>query len=172
MQSAIRYLASHGVIDGTTSSTFSPDASISRAEIAKLMVTSLSKINPKAVANFKDVTKKNWYYSAAASSQEQGMIKGYNDNTFRGTTAINKVQIVAVVSRTLKNEMKYKCPSSPSTYLAKYSDNIPNWAQPEVALATKENLVVSRTDGTFAGNKNMTRGDAAIVMYRMFQRIW
>ena len=172
MQSAIRYLASHGVIDGTTSTTFSPDASISRAEIAKLLVTSLGKLSPQATANFKDVTKKNWYYSAAASSQKNGLIKGFEDNTFRGTASINKVQIVAVASRVLTNEMKYKAPSNVSAYLEKYSDGVAKWAQPEVALATKERLVVLRSDGTFAGNKSMTRGDAAIVMYRMFQRIW
>ena len=38
-----------------------------------------------------------------------------------------------------------------------YSDAIDSWAQSEVALATKENLVVYRTDGTFSGDKNMTR---------------
>ena len=172
MQSAIRYLASHGVIEGTTSTTFSPDASINRAEIAKLLVTSLGKLSPQATTNFKDVTKKNWYYSAAASSQKNGLIKGFEDNTFRGTASINKVQIVAVASRVLTNEMKYKAPSNVSAYLEKYSDGVAKWAQPEVALATKERLVVLRSDGTFAGNKSMTRGDAAIVMYRMFQRIW
>ena len=100
------------------------------------------------------------------------MIKGFEDNTFRGTASINKVQIVAVASRVLTTEMKYKTPSNVSAYLEKYSDGVAKWAQPEVALATKERLVVLRSDGTFAGNKSMTRGDAAIVMYRMFQRIW
>lgn len=172
MQSAIRYLATMGIIDGTTETTFSPDASISRAEIAKLLVTSLGKLNPKATADFTDVTKKNWYYSAAASSQQHGIIKGFEDNTFRGTTPINKIQIVAVASRVLIREMKYKTPSNISSYLSKYSDGITEWAQSEVALATKENLVVYRADGTFSGENNMTRGDAAIIIYRLFQRIW
>jgi hypothetical protein len=72
----------------------------------------------------------------------------------------------------LTSEMNYKTPSNPSSYLGKYSDSIATWAQSEVALATKENLVVYRTDGTFSGDKTMTRGDAAIIIYRLFQRIW
>lgn len=63
-------------------------------------------------------------------------------------------------------------PSNPSSYLTRYKDGVVDWAQKEVALATKENLVVYRTDGTFKGSSGMTRGDAAIVVYRLFQKIW
>ena len=172
MQKAIRYLASKGIINGTTPTTFSPDGSINRAEIATLLVKALGKLDSTATASFSDVTKSNWFYTAAASSQRHKLINGYEDNTFRGTTNINKVQIVAVSSRVLTSEMNYKTPSNPSSYLGKYSDSIATWAQSEVALATKENLVVYRTDGTFSGDKAMTRGDAAIIIYRLFQRIW
>ena len=172
MQSAIRYLASKGIINGDTDTTFSPDASISRAEIAALIVRALGKLDSSATNSFTDVTTANWYYSAAGSSQRLGIITGYEDNTFRGTTAINKEQIVAVAARVLISEMNYKTPSNTSTYLGKYSDTVVSWAQPQVALATKENLVVYRTDGTFSGAKDMTRGDAAIIIYRLFQKIW
>ena len=172
MQDAIRYLASRGIINGRTETTFDPDGSITRAEIANLLVRALGKLDAAAEATFSDVTNSNWYYAAAASSQRHGLIKGYDDNTFRGTTEINKVQIVAVSSRVLKTEMGYREPAAPATYLAKYSDSVSGWAQAEVALATRENLVVYRTDGTFSGDKNMTRGDAAIIIYRLFQRIW
>ena len=172
MQKAIRYLASKGIISGTTATTFSPDGSINRAEIATLLVKTLGKLDSTATASFSDVTKGNWFYTAAASSQRHKLINGYEDNTFRGTTNISKVQIVAVSSRVLKTEMGYKEPASPAAYLSKYSDTIDSWAQSEVALATKENLIVYRTDGTFSGDKNMTRGDAAIIIYRLFQRIW
>ena len=172
MQSAIRYLASKGIINGDTDTTFSPDASISRAEIAALIVRALGKLDSSATNSFTDVTTANWYYSAAGSSQRLGIITGYEDNTFRGTTAINKEQIVAVAARVLISEMNYKTPGDTATYLGKYSDTVVAWAQPQVALATKENLVVYRTDGTFSGAKNMTRGDAAIIIYRLFQKIW
>ena len=172
MQKAIRYLASMGVIDGITKTTFSPDASISRAEIAKLLVVALGKLDSTATTDFKDVTRNNWNYAAAASSQRHGFVNGFEDHTFRGTSSISKVQIVAVSSRVLQKEMKYKAPSDPSVYLSKYSDSVDPWAQSDVALATRENLVAWRTDGTFSGNRNMSRGDAAIIIYRLFQRLW
>ena len=172
MQKAIKYLASKGIISGTGGTNYSPDASISRAEIAALLVRALGKLNSSATNSFTDVKSSDWYYSAAGSSQKAGYISGFEDNTFRGTNPINKEQIVAVAARVLISDMKYKTPNNTATYLSKYSDTVASWAQPQVALATKENLVVYRTDGTFSGAKNMTRGDAAIIIYRLFQKIW
>ena len=172
MQNAIRYLASKGIIGGTGDGKFTPDGSITRAEIAALMVRALGKLDNNAKPTFTDVTTANWYYATAAASQKAKLINGYEDNTFRGKNQINKEQIVAVSARMLTNEMGYKAPSNPGSYLGKYSDSVVEWARPEVALATKENLVVYRTDGTFSGSKGMTRGDAAIIIYRLFQRIW
>jgi hypothetical protein len=58
--------------------------------------------------------------------------------------------------------------------LASYTDRaaIPGWALADIALATWENLVVKRTDGTFKPAFTMTRGDAAIILYRLFNKIW
>lgn len=175
MQNAIRYLASKGIADGPDGqkgSNFNPDGSINRAEIASMLVKALGKLDSTATANFSDVTRSSWYYAAAASSQKQGYIKGFDDQTFRGGTAISKVQIISVSARVLVKEMRYKTPSTPSAYLTKYSDTVDMWAQPDVALATRENLVLYRKDGTFSGRRNMTRGDAAIIIYRLFQRLW
>ena len=172
MQKAIKYLAAHGIVMGSGGTNYSPDDSISRAELTALVLRALGKVDSKATTSFTDVTPANWFYATAASSQKLGYITGFEDNTFRGTTTINKEQIIVVAARVLGGEMNYKTPSNPAAYLSKYSDTVVSWAQPQVALATRENLVVYRTDGTFSGAKNMTRGDAAIIIYRLFQRIW
>ncbi len=172
MQKAIRYLASKGIINGTTETQFSPNGSINRAEIASLIVKALGKLDQTAKSSFIDTPESSWFYAAAASSQKQGYIQGYEDGTFRGATDISKIQIVSVAARVLAKEMQYKTPEEPAAHLAKYSDTVDAWAQPDVALATRENLVLYRKDGTFSGRRNMTRGDAAILIYRLFRRLW
>ncbi len=172
MQNAVRVLASKGIIAGTTETTFSPDGTISRAEIAKLLVFSLGWADSSAVPTFTDVPRSSWYSGVAAVSQQRGLISGYPDNTFRGTAVIPKDQIVVVCGRVLEKEMKYKVPADPQTYLAKYRDTVAKWAQPEVALCTRENLVLQRYDGCFSGTAEMTRGDAAIIIFRLYQRLW
>lgn len=172
MQKAILYLTSKGIINGTSATTFSPDGSINRQQIAALLMRALGKVDNTATTTFTDVSRSSGLYTAIASSQQHGVINGYPDNTFRGTNVISRAQIVTVSGRVLTSEMNYKAPADTSIYLARYSDTVPDYAQDMVALATREGLIVYRTDGTFSGAKNMSRGDAAIILYRLFQKIW
>ena len=174
MQEAIKVLASKGIINGTTATTFAPDSTISRAEVTALLMRTISLLDPNANGNFADVNTSNWYCGAAGSAKEHNIINGYEDNTFRGNTVIAKDQIVAVSARTLKQQMNYKTPSDVASELSVYADanNIANWAKEDVALATMTNLVLKRTDSTFSGSDGMTRGDAAIIMQRLFNKLW
>lgn len=174
MQEAVNLLAAKGIINGTNATTFSPDTSISRAQIATLVLRAISKLDANANGNFQDVTAANWFCSAAGSSKKYGIINGYQDNTFRGENTISKQEIVAITARILENEMRYQTPSNVSSLLSSYTDkaSIADWVQTEAALAAQTNLILKRTDGAFAGNDTMTRGDAAIIIQRMFDKIW
>ena len=174
MQEAIKVLASKGIINGTTATTFAPDSTISRAEVTALLMRTISLLDPNANGNFADVNTSNWYCGAAGSAKEHNIINGYEDNTFRGNTVIAKDQIVAVSARTLKQQMNYKTPSDVASELSVYADanNIANWAKEDVALATMTNLVLKRTDSTFSGSDGMTRGDTATIMQRLFNKLW
>jgi len=173
MQNAIKTLAAKGRINGTSETTFSPDASISRAEIAALIVRTLSKLDPNEDGGFVDVTKDNWFFGVAGSSRKHGIINGYEDNTFRGNNVILKEQIIAVTARVLRNEMNYKTPENVSEYLT-YTDaeSLPGWAKEDIALAEMANIVLQRVDGQFVPQDEMTRGDAAIILMRLFNKIW
>ena len=174
MQNAINILASKGIINGTTATTFSPDGTITRAEIAALIVRTLSKLDPNADGGFTDVGRSDWYFSAVGSAKRHGIVNGTSPTTFAPRSNIQKDQIVAICARTLRAEMRYRSPSNVSAILSAYTDyaSIAQWGHEDIALATRENLVVRRTDGRFNGSATMTRGDAAIILYRMFMKIW
>ena len=174
MQEAIRVLSSKGIINGTTETMFSPDSTITRAQIAQLITKTLSKLDANADGGFSDVQKVDWFFGAAGSAKACGIMSGTSETTFSPSVNIAKDQIVAVSARVLRNEMNYKEPSNANSMLSKYSDrnSIPDWARTDVALATQLNLVVYRTDGNFVPTGTMTRGDAAVILYRMFMNIW
>lgn len=172
VQAAIKKLASAGVIKGTSETEFSPNSSITRAEIAALIVRILNVDAPNADGGFSDVTRENWYFGAAGSSKRENIIAGYEDNTFRGTVVIPKVQITSVLARTLKNRLGYNDVNV--SQLSEFSDSskIPNWAKNDVALAAYANMVIRRTDSSFASDIQMTRGDAAIVIEKLYDKVW
>lgn len=175
MQNAIKLLASKGIINGTSATEFSPNNSISRAEVAAIILRTISKLDPNADGGFSDVEEADWFYGVAGSSKRAGVILGYEDNTFRGKVVIPKVQIVSAASRVLKEEMNYKDVNDAKNILSKnYIDSadIAQWAIGDVALATDANMVLRRNDNKFAGNDEMTRGDAAIILKRLFDKLW
>jgi len=174
MQNAINVLASKGIINGTSPTTFNPDGRINRAEIAALITRTLSKYDANADGRFTDVTRSNWFFGAVGSARRHEIMRGTSDTIFSPMVNIPKDQIVAVSARVLRNEMRYRDPSNISGVLSTYTDAgaIPEWARIDVALATRENLVVRRTDGAFNGTATMTRGEAALILYRMFMKIW
>lgn len=173
MQESIKILASKGIIEGTSATEFSPDDTISRAEIAALILRVLSQVDPNANGNFADVKKTDWFYGTAGSAKAYGMIVGFEDNTFRGNDVIAKDQILTIASRVLQREMRYKAPENVDEWLA-FSDatTIADWAKNDIALATMANIITRTVDNKIYANEDMTRGDAALIIMRLFYKIW
>ncbi len=173
MQESIKILAAKGIIEGTSETTFNPDDSISRAEIAALLLRVLSQDDPNADGGFADVKKSDWFYGTAGSSKAYGMIMGFEDNTFRGNTVIAKDQILTIASRVLKREMSYKTPTNVAEYLT-YADagQIADWAKDDIALATMANIVTRSENNLIEPTEEMTRGEAALIIMRLFYKIW
>jgi hypothetical protein len=174
MREAIGILASKNIILGTSPDTFAPDDNITRAEIAALIVRILSKLNPNEDGKFIDVKNTDWFFGSVGSAKKYNIINGTSPTTFSPLANIQKDQIVAMAARTLRSEMNYRDPIDVEAYLSGYKDRnaLPTWGLTDFALAARENLVIERTDGLFAPLDAMTRGDAAITLYRMFLKIW
>ncbi|MCD8214631.1 MAG: leucine-rich repeat protein [Clostridiales bacterium] len=172
VQEAIKKLASKGIIKGTSETEFSPESYITRAEIAALTVRILGVDDPEADGGFTDVTKANWYFGSAGSSKRENIITGYEDNTFRGTVVIPKVQIMSAVARTLTNKLGYF--NADESVLSEFTDagTIADWARSDIALAAYANMVIRRTDGSFEPEAQITRGDAAVILEKLFDKVW
>lgn len=81
---AINALSTAGIINGYGDGTFKPDVSVTRGQAAK-MIAGTFKLDTANVENpnYKDVTTSNQYYSVIAALSATGIIKGYEDQTFR-----------------------------------------------------------------------------------------
>lgn len=168
MQEAIKVLAAKGIITGKTATTFDPDGSITRAEIAALIIRMLSKIDDTSTVSFTDVRSSDWFYSVVHAASNAKYVEGVGNNRFEPNVTIPKDQIITIIARVLTNEKGYY--AAGSSYLDRYSDrsSIASWAQTPVALATKCDLV-DLDEGQFKGASKMTRGNAAIILYRLFK---
>ena len=173
IQESIKILAAKGIIQGTSETEFSPDDTITRAEIVALLLRVLSQIDPNADGGFDDVKQSDWFFGTAGSSKQYGLVVGFEDNTFRGNSVILKDQILTIASRVLQKEMKYMMPDDPQAWLA-FTDAaaIPDWAKSDIALATMANVITRTEDNRISSAEPMTRGDAALIIMRLFYKIW
>ena len=169
---AVEALARVNVVYGYPDHTFHPERAVTRAEFVAFVMRVLGRVNNSLKSPFADVTEENGCYHEIASAYYYGIIKGYDEEHFCGEKLISKTQIYAILGRILENEMGYWVPESPGEYLSReFTDTVDEWAQAEVALATREGLVIRQSTGCFDGQRTMDRGDVALIIYGLYQRL-
>jgi hypothetical protein len=182
MKYAIYTLTSRGLMNAAGERNFLPDREITRAEFLSVVLNALHLADTDAEANadienpFPDVLQSDWFYSVAAAAHKEGLIEGYADGTFRGNSPIPKGQMIVIAANCLARVMRYHPVDAGDmdSLLARYGDlgELPDWARPGIASATRAGVILYRADGLFDAGGAMSRGDAAIVLYRVFGKIW
>jgi hypothetical protein len=175
MRNAVAFLASRGVLNGTSANEFTPDAVITRAETAAILVRLLCDYGSDSPQDgaFTDIMESDWFKSAAYASARLGLIGGYEDGTFKGRGVITKNELLTVAARILTSEMSWNEAGEAAVRdLSRYKDGVAGWAAKSVALASKAKLYPERVDGSFSGGEGVTRGDAVIIIYRLFMLLW
>jgi hypothetical protein len=174
-QEAILFLRNKGRVNGTSDTTFSPEFMITRAQFAQMLLYALSE-NTSVYGNgdFADVPSSEWYANSAGASKHQGYVAGFEDNTFRPGVTIPKEQLVSISGRAL-GKRHYYIYGSPETILGgRYSDvsSIADWAQKDVALMTQQGCIKYVSDGKFFPADNISRGEAATIIYEVYKKAY
>lgn len=167
---AVSFMTARGYL-GVWEEQFRPALPMTRYEFTRALVGMFYALNHGLKVGFTDVPLENAYYDYVASAEAKSLVEGYPDKTFRGDDTITREQVFAIAARTLMEQKGYRAPDEPEDYL-RYQDRaeISDWAAPLVALAVREGIV-SRAD-TLNPKAELTREQAAIVLYRLFQLLY
>lgn len=97
---AIVDLSSRGLLSGYADGKFRPDASVTRAEFAKLICGAVT-VTPDAVtaAPFEDVPPSYWAAGYISAAVRHGWLKGYPGGLFKPEEPVSKAQVIAVITR-------------------------------------------------------------------------
>ncbi|RIX59394.1 S-layer homology domain-containing protein [Paenibacillus nanensis] len=96
---AISSATSTGLMQGYPDGSFKPDRNITRAEMAKLAALLLDA-SPASGAGFADVSG-GWAEDAILAVQGAGIMRGYEDGTFRPEQPLTRAEAVTVINRVL-----------------------------------------------------------------------
>ncbi len=101
-EEAIKALVALDVVSGYEDATFRPAKTITRAELAKLLVEALGygDLVAGAKANFAD-TQNHWSNGYVAIANGTGLVKGYPDGTFKPDQVLTYDEVYTMVVRAL-----------------------------------------------------------------------
>lgn len=95
----IHYCLDEGLMAGTGSVIFAPDAATSRAMIVTILWRLQGCPEAAGAAAFTDVAPGAWYAGAVAWAVSEGIAEGYDDGSFRPDDAITREQLAAMLWR-------------------------------------------------------------------------
>ena len=164
---AVEYAYENGLMVGTSTNTFSPHASTTRA----MVVTILHRLEELPAANaantFGDVADGAWYTDAVLWAAEQGIVSGYGNDKFGPEDAITREQMAAILYR----YAQYKgYDITGRADLSKFADAdvISSWAQDAMSWASAAKLI--QGDGTkLSPAGNAERCQVAAILQRFIE---
>lgn len=166
---AVRYVFEKGMMNGTSSTTFSPNETTTRAMIVT-MLHRLENEPTASAAGFTDVASNTYYANAVAWAAANGVVTGVSETSFAPNDAITREQLAAILYRYA--ELKgYNVSASGS--LSGYTDasQISSYATTAMQWANSTGLITGKTSTTLSPKGNATRAEVATILMRFCENI-
>jgi hypothetical protein len=152
----INRLVATGAISGYPNGSFKPDNTITRAEFATVLVKAFQLASRDGKA-FTD-TAGHWAEDYIAAAVVNGIVSGYDDDTFGPDDLITREQMAVMIVKAAK--------LAPAAGESQFADSggISGWAQEAVVTATENGLMKGYPDNTFQPQGSATRAEAVTVI--------
>jgi len=165
---AIAWAEENGVFEGYPDGSFGQYDFINRVETLKVVLNAFGVPvlhDDYSTLGFKDVTPGAWYMKYLRTGKFYGMINGYQGSMLVAPESeINRVELLKYVIEAAETVNNYKVPVCNSAY---YSDvDKGAWYSDYICLAHDYDLFNTYSGYFFPGNQ-VTRGEVALVLYRL-----
>jgi len=169
----IENMASRLVVSGVSPDRFNPDAEITRAEFAAIIVNALGLYWTDRSHAFHDVVRNAWYEEAVQIAATYGLVSGYADGTFRPDQPITRQEAMVIIARAMSlTSLQSKLTSSEASALvSRFADSgdFAGWAVEAAALNIKHGII-SGFNGKVNPLQLITRAETAIVAEKLLKK--
>lgn len=168
-RAAIEALASREIINGMGDGTFAPNATMTRAQYATIVVKALGLI-PKANGKFKDVTSAAWYAAYVGTANTYDIVNGVSNTEFNpeGTITRQEAAVMTVRAAKLCGLDTAMSEAEQNNVLCDYMDyrTIASWAKEAMAWCY-DREVLDTSDLNAEPAREILRCEVAEMLYRM-----
>ena len=161
----ICFVIENGLMVGTTSTTFAPKDTLTRAMLVTVLYRMAGSPAVDAPSGFTDVADGQWYSDAIAWAAANGIVNGVGGNKFAPSEPVTREQLAAIFFRYAKAE------APEADVLSGYPDAeaISTYARDAMAWAVSTGLVTGskEADGTYLAPQGLAaREQAAAILMR------
>ena len=163
---AVSYVYANGLMDGTSATTFEPNANMTRA----MLVTILWRMEGEPVVNylmpFTDVDGGAWYAEAVRWASSEGIVEGVSDTSFAPNAEITREQLAAILWR-------YAGEPATAANLAGYADgaSVSAYAVDAMRWCVEHGIITGTTAATLEPQGTATRAQAAAMLMRFAENL-
>ena len=113
-------------------------------------------------ARFSDITMSAWYHDAVDSAVTSGLMKGESDTSFAPNKPLTRAMLATILYRVSGDKAPHSHPFT----------DVPSgrWFSDAIAWAYESGVVNGTSDDTFSPDDNVTREQAAAMLYRFAGR--
>nr|MBC8540048.1 S-layer homology domain-containing protein [Congzhengia minquanensis] len=168
-QLAIEALAAREIINGKSADAFDPDATMTRAEYAAIVVKALG-LPMKEEAKFEDATKTDWFFPFVNTACSYGIINGISETEFNPNGTITREEAAVMTARAAKlcgmnTELET---AAVRDVLAGFTDYVTasDWARSALAFCLREQIL-SEEEIEILPKQEIKRCEIAQMLYQM-----
>ena len=156
---AVAWAVENGVTAGTSATTFSPNASCTRAQTVTFLWRAAGSPEPKTTSNpFTDVKESDYYYEAVLWAVENSITAGTSATTFSPNAVCTRGQVVTFLYRYDGTATAAGTNFTDVSEGAYYYDAV-QWA-------AQSGITTGTTATTFSPDANCTRGQIVTFLFR------
>ncbi|WP_312635035.1 S-layer homology domain-containing protein [Oscillibacter sp.] len=167
---AVTYLAARGVTGGTTDTTFTPDATLTRGQFITLLLKAYGiEAIDGAADNFADAGS-TYYTGYLAAAKQLGITSGVGNNSFAPTQTISRQQMFTLLYNAL-NALGQLPEGDSGKALTDFADSgsVAPYAQKAMAYLVEAGVVGGK-NGYLLPQSSSTRAQMAQVLYNLLRK--
>lgn len=164
---AIYGLCDSGVINGVGDRRFAPDDSVTREQLAKMIVGASKSDKKSGSTPFADVDNSEWYADFVKTAYDNGVTKGISDSVFGVGEAVTRQDLAVMAYRAAQNAGKLSDIMGESGDF-KDGGDISDYAKEAVSALKNRGVISGDENGFFNPNNSCTRAEAAKIIYNIF----
>lgn len=164
---AVDFAQASGIMQGMTPTEFAPNVTTSRAMVAQVLYRLAGSPAVEGAGTFADVAQGAWYYDAMLWASGTGILKGYEDGTYRPMREVSRQEMATILCRMADVEIDADLVDEVLAELAD-GDSVADWASEGVVFCYLGGIMTGVDDTHFDPAGMLTRAQLAQVFFNLY----